>query len=683
MTQINFHGAVAALSLILAASCGGGLGSPENAGPSIAARPAAAPANAQAACPACTADPTHYLRQLSLDLRGRPPSMDELTRVAAANGVPDSMIDEMLRSDEFLTQVESWHRALLWPNLDGFHVRGGPIVASDFDDKTSRRIGGQFSPDPTLLEDGPAPKGTLPSKRKPPHGFVFFGDGNIERLLRGSSSQGCDPTLEYPPPSAKALSYAVTGSDNVKRSYRYYDADAVPLPYHDSTHCPNFCSSKSDAERGASDYKQKPEFYAAMREKGPDAKPHELDPLGMHCPASHPHRVLNACTNAVMPNDPENAFRERREGFRRMKHYWSKTTEIRTCAYEAQERESSVYSGSPCAGSTLRDSSCGCGPGGLYCMPAVGFNAPLPSRTEYLIRSALNEEPLRIVSSVIQRNEDYFEIFTTRRSFVTGPLAFLYKNQLPSVQGLELGAPAPKDTLPNVAYDDLAFHEYVRDAEHAGVLTTPAYLGRFPTWRARVSQFRSAFMCRPFTPGSASLPSPDDPCTREPNLGRRCGCKNCHSAIEPMTAYFGRWAERSAKYLSPREFPAFDPYCQQCALTGQGCTPRCRTQYVVDTVDANGARYAGTLRGYLYRAKEEETHIDEGPAGLVASAIVSGELQKCTVRSTWTKLLGRPMSDAEMGSTLDDLVLRFDGSHHSYRELVRAIVTSPAYRRVD
>ena len=316
-------------------------------------------------------------------------------------------------------------------------------------------------------------------------------------------------------------------------------------------------------------------------------------------------------------------------------------------------------------------------------MPAVNLATPLPSRAEHLVRSALNEEPLTIVASVVSRGEDYYDIFTTRRSFVTGPLALLYEQQLGTLQGLEIDAPAPKEALPVVPYEDTSWHEYLRDPEHAGVLTTPAYLGRFPTWRARVAQFRASFMCRPFSPGSAALPSPDDPCTREPNLARRCGCKNCHAAIEPMTAWFGRWAERSAKYLRPAEYPAFDPYCQQCALGGQFCTTRCRTQYITDTIDADGARFAGTLRGYLYRAEDEQRRIDEGPRGLVASAVASGELPRCTARTLWGRLLGRPMSDDEAIRVLPELVQRFDLSRHDYRELVRAIVTSPAYRRVD
>jgi hypothetical protein len=670
----------AVLAAVALAACAGEPPAP------LAPRSAAPEGRDGPVCAACTAEPTRYLRQLSLDLRGRPPSTEELERVAHDGVVSDETIEGMLRAPEFLTQVRTWHKALLWPNLDGFHIRGAPLVASDYDEANGKRKGGLFSPDPALV-DGGAPTRVTATKTPQPHGFVFYGDNNVERGLRGGEATvGCDPKIEYPnpqKPSAAQPTYAVVGTDKKKRTYPYYDADGVPLPYHDAAHCPNFCSKVADADRAAKDYKPKREDYAPMSAKGPDALPHELDPPDAHCPPELPYRVVNSCDNRFTGGDPESVMRIRKEGVRKLRHYWSRATEVKTCAYEAQERTQSVTTGTPCAGSTLRDPSCGCGPSGVYCMPALGNNSPVASKAEHLVRSALNQEPLEIVASVVGRDEDYFDIFRTRRSFVTGPLVFLFENQLPALQGLAITTPAPADAFPNLPYDDFAFHEYVRDTEHAGVLTTPAYLGRFPSWRARVSQFRTAFMCRPFTPGSASLPSSDDPCTREPNLARRCGCKNCHVAIEPMTAWFGRWAERSARYLAPAEYPAHDPYCEQCARTKQGCTDRCRTQYVVDTVDAESARYAGTLRGYLYRTKEEEARIDEGPAGLVASAIASGELESCTVRTAWARLLGRPMSDDEVGAALPELLVGFGQSHHNYRALVKAIVTSPAYRRID
>jgi hypothetical protein len=74
--------------------------------PAKAIAPAAA--SSAAACPACTADPTRYLRQLSLDLRGRPPSFEELEDVDKRGEVTPQMIDAMLRSDEFIEQVEGY-----------------------------------------------------------------------------------------------------------------------------------------------------------------------------------------------------------------------------------------------------------------------------------------------------------------------------------------------------------------------------------------------------------------------------------------------------------------------------------------------------------------------------------------------------------------------------------------------
>src|SRR5258706_4106440 len=47
------------------------------------------------ACEACAADATRYLRQLSLDLRGRPPTMDELASRARPGDVPLETIDAM------------------------------------------------------------------------------------------------------------------------------------------------------------------------------------------------------------------------------------------------------------------------------------------------------------------------------------------------------------------------------------------------------------------------------------------------------------------------------------------------------------------------------------------------------------------------------------------------------------
>ena len=136
-------------------------------------------------------------------------------------------------------------------------------------------------------------------------------------------------------------------------------------------------------------------------------------------------------------------------------------------------------------------------------------------------------------------------------------------------------------------------------------------------------------------------------------------------------------------YLDPQTYPAFDPDCAACATSGQFCSARCRNNYVTNTLDADGARYAGTLFGYLYRSPEETPRLDQGPATLVANALSTGQMQSCTVSTLWSRLVGRSMNDQEIQDVLPGLLQGFESSHHNYRALVRAIVSAPAYRRID
>jgi hypothetical protein len=93
--------------------------------------------------------------------------------------------------------------------------------------------------------------------------------------------------------------------------------------------------------------------------------------------------------------------------------------------------------------------------------------------------------------------------------------------------------------------------------------------------------------------------------------------------------------------------------------------------------------FLGTLQPYLYRGADEVRRIEAGPRSLVADTLASQELQSCTVRTTWARLLNRPMSDDEAARVLPALLRSFEDHGRSYRALVRAIVTSPAYRRID
>jgi hypothetical protein len=346
------------------------------------------------------------------------------------------------------------------------------------------------------------------------------------------------------------------------------------------------------------------------------------------------------------------------------------------CAIEAQTRASNPWTFESCeTGRFMGDRSCGCGVGSRRC-----DNAQV--HTERL--AAINEEPLLIADSVVRRDEDYFSLLTTRRSFVNGPLAQMLREKQ-STTVWAVTAQAERDAIPNVPIEQVStWQEYTRAPMASGVMTTPSWLYRWPTQRARVNQFWEGFLCKHFAPpADATVPAPEDSCHRENNLAKRCGCNYCHATIEPTGAHWGRFGERNAQYLDPEVFPRLNQKCRDCALAGNvGCDNECGN-YVMQAFDGDGANSLGLLRTYLYRTPEEEPNVVAGPKLLVERAMQTGELEKCAIRNMWGELLGRGMSSDEERLYMKPLVDHFAMSGHNFKELVLKIVTTDAYRRVD
>ncbi|MFO0650053.1 MAG: hypothetical protein U0326_27780 [Polyangiales bacterium] len=668
-------------------------------------------------CAPAEAEPTRLYRQLSLALRGAPPTMEELAAVRAARQVTPAMVDAMLRSDTFLEQVSHWHADLLWPNLDGFLIQMGGL----------RLTRGGTNPEVNLdILDARTNEATCPTSGNGALTAASCCTATNPRTPRAASHDAAATTRRTPrawrslaasaprTPSVRASATARSAAAAARRAAttrssirRRASPRATRRGCATSTGGPTTSrlartrvgttttatTSRSPTTTGRTARATAAPSRAAAP-AGPSSPqifaPRSASKRAARSPATTPRQcptgyteVVNTCDNTVTGNSPEIALRIRREGYRMMRPYWAEGHWVKVCAYEAQDRSNSVYTGAMCNPAARIDASCGCGPDGVYCSPSQGRLSALPTATERRIREALNEEPLRIVASVVARDEDYYNAYTTRRSFITGPLSTLFREQTARMSGLSVTPPADASMLPRVDYGDETWHEYVRGPEHSGVLTTAAFLGRFPTWRSRINRFRTALLCRPFEPPAGGLPPPEDACNREPNLAHRCGCQHCHSSIEPLSAYWGRWAERSSIYLDPSTFPAYDPNCAQCANTGQFCTARCRSFYVTSVTDGDGSRYAGTLFSALYRSPDEMNRMEQGPSALVAQALSNGEFQSCTTTTLWRRLVGRPMNEDETRRVLPELLRQFEASQHNYRALVRAIVTAPAYRRID
>ncbi|MBI5517653.1 MAG: hypothetical protein HY909_28035 [Deltaproteobacteria bacterium] len=684
-------------------------------------------AQGSTACAAVTPPPTRLLRQLSLDLRGAPPSPEELAEVSTAGAVTDAMTERLLADPRFVTQVQRWHADLLWPTLEGFYVHPGAGLWLTTGQRGVGRNLGRVNPEALLdILDRRSDEAVCPpstelahltaaaccTAAQPEHPACCLvrnraynaedpacvaksaalpaafdhGVATGDRYLRGGPGfLGCDPTLEYPPPrggdadsrfprDAEGRPYYVSPRSG-QRSY-YYDAREVPLPYDDAQRCPGYCRRATGTGPGGAllrgDYAPKQRLDGAVLRVG--------DGPGYACPGGY-LEVVNRCDNVFDPSNEASDVEVRQEGWRLQRPWWSGGHWIKVCAYQAQERTHSAWTGRPCRPGAANDSSCGCGPDGTHCGPHAGLQTRV-SRADRRLLDALAREPLELLRTVLERGEDYYTVLTTRRGVANGPLAFMYRHQAEQMQELEFSAPAPAGDLPHGAYADPTWREYQRGPQHSGVLTTAAFLARFPTLRSRINRFRTAFLCHPFIPPDLPTPPPTDACHREPDLARRCGCQHCHTSIEPLGAYWGRWAERSTRYLDPTTFPAYNAACVQCAEPGASCPAACRF-YVTAPGSSEGTRFLGRLAAVQYRADDEARRMDEGPAALVAQSLASGELQQCTAQTVWARLLGRPLSDGERARVLPALVARFNASGHDYRDLVRAVVSSPAYRRID
>ncbi len=679
--------------------------------------------SATTGCEGAPAAPTRFLRQLSLDLLGAPPAVEAYQQVRAAGDVTDAMIDAMLRDPRFLARVKRWHAEMLWPSIAGFEIdvgarltvvpeNPGSFSAENINPEWLLEVMDRRTDEPACPAPGTHGHLTAAScctPANPDHPAcclvrnarynpddpacvakssalpaVFnYGVAVGDRYLRGGDSYlGCDVSLPYPPPrvepgdtrwsrAADGRPFYLSPRDGSRRFY--YDERDVPLPYHSDATCPNYCRApRPSGPNGAwarGDYAAKTRVVGGRTVAG--------DGPGFACPAGYTE-VTNPCDNAV-EDRLSSAVEIRREGWVLTRPYWAEGRWVKTCAYESQTRAESVTRRAPCELRTRYDASCGCGPDGAWCAPFAG-EALRPSRTVSRIIRALNDEPLELIASVVERDEDYATIFTTRRGMTNGVLAYMNRHQAAQMGELDFTPSAPPEALPDVPRDDPTWRPYLRSEPHSGVLTTPVFLARFPTLRARINRFRTTFLCRPFVPSSDPPAPPEHECNNESNLARRCGCQYCHATIEPLGAAWGRWAERSTRYLDPGSFPAFDPACASCA--GRGCPDRCRL-YVTSPIDSASVRFLGTLSPYLYRSPEEVRRIEEGPRSLITDALASQELQSCAAQTAWARLLNRPMSAAERRDVLPALVRAFEARGRSYRALVRAVVTSPAYRRVD
>lgn len=358
------------------------------------------------------------------------------------------------------------------------------------------------------------------------------------------------------------------------------------------------------------------------------------------------------------------------EGWVYVTPFWDPGTKIKLCAFDAQDA-AVTSKGTHCdTRASYNDKECGCGPNLDWCGPPDG---------QFVVADSFTRDLDKRVEALVLEDRPYTDLFTDSRAWVNGPIVHFWRHLAPLAGPFKF-APSPVDpaALPDLTWKDADVWVQVElPPDHAGVMSSVAFLMRFQTNRARANRFYDAFLCQPFNPPAGGLPPTSDASAKEPDLQKREGCKYCHALLEPAAAHWGRWTELGGAYLDPVEYPAYSAECDNCV----GCSAKCTQWYLTKAPTPQEEPFTGWLRPYLYRSEAHFANVELGPAMLAKTMEQDGRLQECTTKTTAEWMLGRTLGADEAGF-LDGLVQEFVGSGYSYRRLVKAIVTSPVYRRV-
>ncbi|GAC1364219.1 MAG: hypothetical protein NVSMB47_15880 [Polyangiales bacterium] len=338
---------------------------------------------------------------------------------------------------------------------------------------------------------------------------------------------------------------------------------------------------------------------------------------------------------------------------------------------------------------------CGCGVGLEHCMPGDGNgNEPrafmIPTRMPLGMETPLqasaqpesswhklwwSQEAVHDFEHLFGEDRDFREVLTGKGTWVNGPLAQFYSSTAPATCcgpakafGLiEETEPLfdPKAVPTKLAPHDVDVWERVADRgpHAAGILTTPAFLIKFASRRARGAALYNTFLCKSFVSGNVML----QPST-EPNLMKRDGCSTCHATLEPLAAYFSRIVETDWTYLPSAQFPLTNDRCKK---NPQGKFPGfCNNYYDPAFSDDK----AGMLRG-AYASLE---HAEAGPIGAATAIAASPAFAQCAVERVASSFLGREVG-ADDQAMLDELTRTFVDGGYRMKGLVRKLLQSSAY----
>ena len=250
--------------------------------------------------------------------------------------------------------------------------------------------------------------------------------------------------------------------------------------------------------------------------------------------------------------------------------------------------------------------------------------------SRFAVMRSLSRQAAGLATAVAIENYPYTKILEPGLTAVDGAIAHFYSQQHHfRINELDLD-PEVVTILNNTALTDTRYKllkTTASDVNTGGILSTFGWLRRYDKNRTRGNELYKRLLCRDFT---SDLPRvfPQDP----GNLRETEGCKGCHSTLDPLADFFKAWGEGADLYSG--------------------------RQALVQTSFAN--KKGATLSDLANIVRGDEA------------------FATCTVQNVWYWLMGRKFYTDE-GSLRTALTTYFATSKYSFRELVYAIATHPAF----
>lgn len=374
-----------------------------------------------------------------------------------------------------------------------------------------------------------------------------------------------------------------------------------------------------------------------------------------------------------------------REGWVLVTPYWDPSSQVKVCAFDAQDNEVGNYG--PCNVNNY-DAKCGCGPNLDLCYRVALAPGTVSKKTGYTYQrtdwdyiAAINEQVTRIGTRILDEGRPYTDLLTTKTLEFNGPLVHLVVNKPGIPNYPELDVSTFVGPIADLAYTDA---DTWVDAEMtapgtAGVLTSVFYLLRNASNRSRANRFYQSFLCQDFVGPPEGLPPPADPLALTPNLMEREGCDYCHKGLEPAAAHWGRYNKIGARYYDSALIPDVRSECIGSS------DPLCEL-YITEATHPDEEPYLGYFKPLAFSKTGMGNGndaiaeaVDGGPLALAQQAIDSGVFASCTTKKVYGWMMGREPAEID-AVEVDQLTAAFVDGGYDFKALVRALVTSDAYR---